>query len=254
MHKVDLNCDLGESFGVYKLGEDAAILAYITSANVACGFHASDPLTMAQTVANAKASGVSIGAHPGFPDLLGFGRRAMQITPQEAKAYIQYQVGALLAFCKSANVPLVHVKPHGALYNMAARDIDLSYAICNGIKEISPDIILLAQSGSKMLEAAQELGLPFASEVFADRTYQPDASLTPRSHENAVIGSSELAIAQTIQMVKEGTVTATNGQTIPIRADSICIHGDSPKALQFAKEIYGILRAQDIVIAPLGGF
>ena len=179
MHKIDLNCDLGESFGNYKLGLDDEVIKYISSANIACGFHASDPLVMQKTVALARDNGVAVGAHPGFPDLVGFGRRNMNVSPAEAKAFVQYQIGALSAFCKAAGCRLAHVKPHGALYNMAGKDRALADAICAAVKESAPGAVLLALSGSEMVKAAQAIGLPVANEVFADRGYRPDGSPVP---------------------------------------------------------------------------
>ena len=174
MYKVDLNCDLGESFGRYKLGLDEEVIKYVSSANIACGFHASDPVVMEKTVALAKSKNVSIGAHPGYLDLIGFGRRNMDISEEEAKAYTKYQIGALYSFCKSAGVELKHVKPHGALYNMAAKDYKLARAICEAIYEFDKDIILLGLANSKLIEAAKDLNLRYANEVFADRAYEED--------------------------------------------------------------------------------
>ena len=251
MKRVDLNCDLGESFGAYTLGMDAAVIPHISSANVACGFHASDPLVMAKTVALAKEYGVAVGAHPGYPDLVGFGRRNLNVTPAEAKAMVQYQIGALQAFCTEHGVRLQHVKPHGAMYNMAAKDRKLADAICEAIGEVDSSLILLGLSGSQMLEAAKETGLPWASEVFADRAYEEDGSLTPRALPGAVITDEEEAIARVLQMVQNGTVTSRSGKTIPIQADSICLHGDGVKAVEFAKRIRAELTAAGVEIVPL---
>ena len=187
MISVDLNCDLGESFGAYTIGMDEAVIPLIPSANVACGYHAGDPLVMAKTVARCREAGVHVGAHPGFPDLMGFGRRSMNVSPAEAKAYIQYQLGALSAFCRAAGVLLRHVKPHGALYNMAAKDEKLARAVVEGICEVDDRLILLALSGSEMLLAAEKAGLRAASEVFADRGYQPDGTLVPRTQPLSLI-------------------------------------------------------------------
>lgn len=251
MLAVDLNCDLGESFGAYKCGMDEEVLPYISSANVACGFHASDPLVMEKTVALAKAQGVCVGAHPGLPDLVGFGRRRMDISPAEAKAMVQYQIGALLAFCKAKGVHLQHVKPHGALYNMAGKDAALAQAICEGIQEVDEKLILLGLSGSEMLKAAKRIGLKAASEVFADRMYEEDGSLVARTKPYAVITDEELAVSRVVQMVRRGTVTAANGKEIEIQADSICVHGDGAKALAFVKKIRRHLEAEKIAIVPL---
>lgn len=185
--KIDLNCDLGESFGNYKIGMDEEVIKYISSANIACGFHASDPLVMVKTVSLAKENGVSIGAHPGYPDLVGFGRRNMNVAPEELKAMVQYQIGALNAFCKSAGIKMNHVKPHGAMYNMAAKDEKLALAIAEGIAEVDYSLILLGLSGSQLLTAAATVGLKCANEVFADRAYEEDGSLVARTKGGAVI-------------------------------------------------------------------
>ena len=249
MVKVDLNADLGESFGAYTIGMDREVLRYISSANIACGFHAGDPVVMGKTVALAAEAGTAIGAHPGFPDLMGFGRRNMNITPAEAKAYIQYQVGALWAFAQSHGLKLQHVKPHGAFYNMAAKDEKLAAAICEGIKQVDPELILLGLAGSQHILAAEKAGLRAASEVFADRGYMDDGTLVPRSMEGAMIHDREKAIARTVRMVKEGCVETISGKVIPIRADSICVHGDNPDAVGFVKEIREKLIAQGVTIA-----
>lgn len=251
MYKVDLNCDLGESFGNYKIGCDEEVIPFISSANIACGFHASDPVVMDKTVEMAKRCGISVGAHPGFPDLMGFGRRKMDITPHEAKVMLQYQIGALDAFCKAYNIKMSHVKPHGALYNMAGKDIELSLAICEGIKSLNPNLILLGLSGSKMIEAAKMTGIKYASEVFADRAYNDDGSLVDRKKNGAVITDEDEAIKRVIQIVKEGRVKSINGNDIKIEAQSICIHGDNIKALEFAKKIRHSLECENIEILSI---
>ena len=252
MHKIDLNCDLGESFGNYKLGLDDEVIKYISSANIACGFHASDPLVMQKTVALARDNGVAVGAHPGFPDLVGFGRRNMNVSPAEAKAFVQYQIGALSAFCKAAGCRLAHVKPHGALYNMAGKDEILATAICEAVYEIDPELILLCLSGSKMMSAAKKIGLRAASEVFADRGYMDDGSLVPRTQPGAMITDEDEAVSRVIKMIKTGFVTGVSGKEIPVRADSVCVHGDGAKALSFTKKIRAALEAEGIAIRPLG--
>jgi UPF0271 protein len=251
MYKVDLNSDLGESFGAYTIGLDSAVIAHVSSANVACGYHAGDPLVMDKTVAAAKEAGVAVGAHPGYPDLMGFGRRNLACSPAEVKAYIQYQMGALMAFTTAHGIRLQHCKPHGALYNMAAKDMDLALAIAEGIASVDRDVILLGLAGSKMLEAGKQVGLRVASEVFADRAYMPDGSLVPRSKPGAVIHNKDEAIARTIRMVLEGTVTAITGEEVAIDAHSICVHGDNPSAVEFVRTIRAHLEAQGIAIAPL---
>lgn len=252
MYKVDLNSDLGESFGSYTIGMDEQVIQYVSSANVACGWHAGDPLVMEKTIQMAKENGISVGAHPGFQDLMGFGRRNMNVSPKEAKAYVQYQVGALMAFCKAANHPMVHVKPHGALYNMAAKDYALAKAICEGIKEVDENLILLGLSGSEFIRAAKDVGLRVAQEVFADRAYEEDGSLVARTKPGAVITDENEAIARVVRMVKEGKVTAVTGKDIEIQADSICVHGDNAHALQFVEKIRKVLSEEGITICPLG--
>ena len=251
MKKIDLNCDLGESFGNYKIGLDDEVIRHISSANVACGFHASDPLVMQKTVALAKENGVCIGAHPGFPDLVGFGRRNMSVSPAEAKALVQYQIGALDAFCKAAGVKLCHVKPHGALYNMAGKDEILAQAVCEGIFEYDSNLILLGLSGSKMIEAGKKIGLRTANEVFADRAYEDDGSLVARSKHGALITDENLAVSRVVEMVKNGRVTSITGNEIEIKADSICLHGDGVKAVEFAKRINEELLKNGVEIVPL---
>lgn len=251
MFKVDLNCDLGESFGNYKIGSDEEVIKFISSANIACGFHASDPVVMNNTVMLAKKHKVSVGAHPGLADLAGFGRRKMDISNKEAKYIVQYQIGALKAFCTAYGIEMKHVKPHGALYNMAAKDLDLAMAICEGIYEVDSKLILLALSGSKMLDAAKEKGLKAASEVFADRAYNDDGTLVARTKEGAVITDEEAAIKRVVKMVKENKVQTINGIDIPIKPDSICVHGDGVKALQFVEKISQKLKAENIEIAAL---
>ncbi len=251
MLKIDLNCDMGESFGAYTLGLDGEVAKYISSANVACGFHASDPMVMDKTVAILQENGVAAGAHPGFPDLMGFGRRNMNVSPAEAKAYVQYQVGALSAFCKARKIPLQHVKPHGALYNMAGKDYALARAICEGIAEIDEHLILLGLSGSQMLKAAKEVGLSAAKEVFADRAYEEDGSLVARTKPGAMITDEDEAIARVIGMVKYGKVKSLTGKEIEIEANSVCVHGDGEKALAFVQKIRSALLAENIEIAPL---
>ncbi len=250
MPKIDLNCDLGESFGAYTIGMDAQVIPYVNSANVACGFHAGDPPVMERTVALCKKYGAAVGAHPGFPDLQGFGRRRLKMSPAEVKACVQYQIGALGAFCDAQGVPLHHVKPHGALYNMAAKDRALADAIAAAVKESAPEAVLLGLSGSEMLKAAEAIGLRTASEVFADRGYRPDGSLVPRGEPGAMIEDEDEAIARVIRMVKEGRVTARDGSDIAIRPDSVCVHGDGPKALVFVQKISAALAAEGIKAAP----
>ncbi len=223
-------------------------MPYITSANVACGYHAGDAVVMERTARLCRENGVAIGAHPGFPDLQGFGRRNMAVTPQEVKVYVQYQVGALLAFCREQGLNLHHVKPHGALYNMAAKDYDLAEGICLGIRAAAPDTVVLGLSGSEMIRAAEAAGLKAANEVFADRAYQPDGTLVPRKQPGAMIEDEEEAIARVIRMVTQGKVRANDGADISIRADSVCVHGDNPRALDFTSRIRKALEAAGVEV------
>ena len=252
--RIDLNCDLGESFGAWTMGCDELVIPHITSANIACGFHAGDPVTMAKTVKLAKEAGIGLGAHPGFPDLLGFGRRDMKVTPAEAKAYVQYQTGALCAFAAEYGLKLQHVKPHGNLYNMAGRDHDLAVAICQAIKAVSPDLIILALAGSEMISAAREVGIRAASEVFADRAYEENGALVARSKPGAMVTDEDEAAARVLRMVQEGKVTAITGKDIPIQADSVCVHGDNPKAVAFVEKLGQILTEGGCELAPLSDF
>lgn len=251
MSQVDLNCDLGESFGAYKLGMDEEILDFVTSANIACGFHAGDPAVMRKTVKLAVDKGVGIGAHPGLPDLNGFGRRSMDISPQEAYDMVVYQIGALYGFVKAEGGRMNHVKPHGALYNMAGRSKSLSEAIAEAVYKVDPQLILFGQSGSELVQAGERIGLHTASEVFADRTYQQDGSLTPRNQPNAVIYDPDKAVKQVVSMIKEGKVTSEQGEDISIRADTVCIHGDSPHALLFARQIREFLSESQISVQTI---
>ncbi|WP_244833893.1 5-oxoprolinase subunit PxpA [Clostridium sp. BJN0001] len=251
MIKVDLNSDLGESFGRYSLGSDDNIIPLISSANVACGFHASDPVVMKNTIKLAKESNIGIGAHPGFPDLMGFGRRKMDITSEEAFSYTMYQIGALYSFCKSEKVRLSHVKPHGAFYNMAAEDYDLSKAICEAIYKFDKNIILLGRSNSMLIKAAEDTGLKAASEVFADRAYEENGALVSRKKSGAMITDEDEAIKRVIRMIKEGKVKSITGKDISIKADSICVHGDGQNALNFVKRIRKELTDEGIKICSL---
>ncbi len=251
MFRVDLNCDLGESFGRYQLGEQEEILKYITSANIACGFHGGDPTVMRETVKLAIANGVKIGAHPGLPDLNGFGRREMNITPQEAYDMVVYQVGALQGFLTIHNETMQHVKPHGALYNMAAKDPAIADAIAQAVYDISPSIVLFGLAGSELTKAGEKIGLQTAHEVFADRTYQQDGSLTSRKQSDALITDNEQAVGQVVKMVKEGKVLSQQQIEFSLRADTVCIHGDGKHAVQFAKEIHANLMEKQIVICAI---
>lgn len=237
MTQVDLNCDMGESFGPYTIGADEEIVRFISSANIACGFHAGDPATMRKTVQLALKHSVKIGAHPGFEDIKGFGRRDITISPLEAYDLVVYQIGALSGFVTAEGGVLHHVKPHGALYNMAAVNKELARAIAEAVYKVNPQALLYGLSGSELIRAGERQGLRTASEVFADRTYQVNGTLTPRAEKNALIKNEEDAIKQVLSMVLNQEVIATTGETISIKADTICIHGDGENAVTFAKKL-----------------
>jgi 5-oxoprolinase (ATP-hydrolysing) subunit A len=228
---IDLNCDLGESFGRYSLGNDDAIMPYVTSVNIACGFHAGDPAVMQATVRLAKAHGVKIGAHPGWPDLQGFGRREMKVDPAEAEAMVLYQVGALAAFVRAEGLALSHVKPHGALYNQAAQDVALAESVARAVKRFSVDLILVGLAGSGLLEAGRAIGLSVAGEAFPDRGYNPDGTLMPRHLPGAVLKDPQEVAANAARLAREGILFG--GQVV--RPDMLCLHGDSPGAVENAR-------------------
>lgn len=248
MPNIDINCDMGEAFGNYAMPNDALLFKYISSANIACGFHAGDASVMQDTVALAVQNNVAIGAHPGLQDLQGFGRREMKISPKEAYQITLYQIGALAGFVKAANAKLHHVKPHGALYNMAAKDLKLAQAIVDAVYDVDPRLILYGLAGSELMNAATNKGLIAASEVFADRTYQDDGSLTPRSQINAFITNEEDAAAQVLMMVNKQQVISANQKIISLKAETLCIHGDAEHALAFAKTIHQALTNDGITI------
>lgn len=251
MKSVDLNCDMGESFGAYQIGADSAVMPWITSANIACGFHGGDPGVMRRTVAAAKEAKVAIGAHPGFPDLVGFGRRAMDLTPQEVYDLVVYQVGALGAFAAAAGVRMQHVKPHGALYNMAVKDAALSDAIAHAVRDVDARLVLFGLAGSIMILAGERAGLRTAHEVFADRNYMADGSLVSRKRDDAMVHDASQAAARALRMVTEGQVQTVDGADIAIRADTICIHGDGPDAAAFARAIRGALEGGGVEVKAL---
>lgn len=248
---IDLNCDMGESFGAWRMGRDAELMDFVSSVNIACGFHAGDASVIRKTIEKAIEKRVAIGAHPSFPDLQGFGRREMKMSSDEIFDIVLYQVSALKGICQSFGTNLHHVKPHGALYNLAAKDAEISKKIAEAVKAIDAGLIFYGLSGSFLISEAEKLGLKTASEVFADRTYQHDGKLTPRTEANALIKDAEAAAAQVLKMIKMQTVTATNGETIPIKAETICIHGDGENALEFAMTIYENLSNKKIKISAI---
>ena len=253
-YKVDINSDLGEGFGNYKIPGDSEVIKLVSSSNIACGCHAGDPIVMNETVRRASEAGVNIGAHPGYPDMQGFGRRNMGLSPAEVRDYIIYQVGALKTFCEINGVRLQHVKPHGALYNTAAKDAALAKAIAEAVRDVNSDLILMGLAGSELVKAGREAGLKVAEEVFADRAYEADGSLRNRSFPDAVITDSDEAVARVVRMIKEGKIRTVTGEDIPIKADSICVHGDGAKALEFVKKIRQRLSDEEIEISPLADF
>ena len=247
MHRIDLNCDLGEG-----AGHDAELMPLITSANIACGGHAGDGQTMRAAVELALQHGVAIGAHPGFVDREHFGRREAPIAPTEARALVLAQIRTLQLIVQSCGGRLVHVKPHGALYNMAARDAALARVMAEAVREVDPQLVLFGLAGSQLLSAGRACGLRVASEVFADRTYQPDGSLTPRSQPEALIQNEDDAVAQVLRMVHESRVRAVDGTDVPIRADTVCVHGDGPHAVAFARRLARELRQLGIELRSPG--
>ena len=238
---MDINSDMGEGFGAWDMGNDALLLDYITSTNIACGWHAGDPARMKKLVELATAKKVHIGAHPGLPDLVGFGRREIAISEQDAYNYVLYQAGALQAFINAAGNRLHHVKPHGALYNQAAKDMKLARGIARAVKDLGGNVILYGLAGSYLIDAAKELNVPVWQEVFADRKYTKEGFLVPRTQVGAVIEDESEALKQVMSMAKEGIVIAIDSSEIKIQADTLCIHGDNPHAVEFAKKIKAAL-------------
>lgn len=248
--QVDLNADLGESFGRYRIESEPELLSLVTSANIACGFHAGDPLVMRETVSRAVARGVVIGAHPGFPDLVGFGRRDLAASPEEIEAMVIYQTGALAAFCAAHGARLRYVKPHGALYHRAAHDPAAARAVARAIRGVDPDLLLLGLDGTVMLREAEALGVAVAREAFADRAYLPDGQLVPRGTPGAMLDDVELIAERSLRMVADRYVTAIDGTRRIVRAESLCVHGDGPRAVAIVGRIRERFEAEGIEIAP----
>lgn len=249
---IDLNADVGESFGVWPLGQDELLIPLVSSVNIACGFHAGDPRTIERTVALAVAAGAAIGAHPGYPDLAGFGRRDLDMAPDEVEAGVLYQVGALAAFARAAGSELRHVKAHGALYNRAATDAQLAEAIARAVRRCSADLVLVGLAGSTLLDAGRAEGLAVASEAFPDRAYEPDGTLRSRRLPGAVLTDSAAIAERALEMARDGTVAASDGTRIRIHADTLCLHGDTPGAVEHARTVRAALEAAGIAIAPVG--
>ena len=251
---MDLNADLGESFGAWRLGDDERLVAHITSANLACGFHAGDFRVMEATVALCRRAGVAVGAQPGYPDLLGFGRRPLDFDPAEVESMVRYQIGALEGFCRSNGIEMQHVKPHGALYNQAAADAALASAIARAVARFSGDLALYGlASSAPMAAAASEFNLRFVPEAFADRRYLASGALQPRSEPGSVINDAASAAAQAVTIATEKHVTAVGGERVEVRAESICCHGDTPGAVEIAAAVRrGLEHAGVSVASPVG--
>ncbi len=249
--RIDLNSDVGESYGAWVMGQDEELIPLVTSVNIACGAHAGDPLTMARTVALACAAGASVGAHPGYPDREGFGRRDMSLTTDQLEASLLFQLGALEAFCRDGDVQLRHVKPHGALYNRAARDSGVARAIARAVRRFDPRLLLAGLAGSVLLDAGRTEGLRVAAEAFADRAYEPDGTLRSRRQPDAVLPSPEAAAEQAVSIVALGRAVAHDGSNVSIRADTLCIHGDTPGAPDYARAVRDALQAAGVTLAPL---
>jgi UPF0271 protein len=252
---IDINCDLGEGYGAFSVGNDAEIMPHITSANIACGFHAGDPMTMAQTINLANKHKVAIGAHPGYPDLLGFGRREMRLTPEEVKNYTLYQVSALQGFAKAAGVSLQHVKPHGALYNTAAKDEETSKGILGAVKALDDKLIILATPKSVLARVAVDAGLRVAHEFFADRAYNADGSLVSRKQPNAIFTEPRKVVERAVNVIMEKTVLATNGEIVSLgEVHTICVHGDTPTAVRLVEALKKGLIKAGVEVEPAGNF
>ena len=248
---IDLNCDMGESFGRYKLGIDEEVIKLISSANVGCGFHGGDPHVMRRTVAMAKEHGVGVGAHPGLPDLIGFGRRELKVTSEELQDYCIYQIGALKAFVEMEGMRLQHVKMHGALSDMALADERLAVAVCEVTKKIDPDLIWLTHSGLRTSDIGKDMGLKIIEEYYADRAYNPDKTLVSRKIPGSVIKDPQEISRRIRQLIETGTVTSINGKTLKMECDSICVHGDTPGALEMIRNIRNILAEHSISVKPM---
>ena len=249
MKTIDLNCDMGESYGAWKMGADAEVMPFITSANIACGFHGGDPATIRKTVRLAVDRGVAVGAHPSLPDLMGFGRRVMRISPQDMYDLVVYQAGAVEAFARAAGAKLHHVKCHGSLYNMAAMDEELSDAMVRAVKDLGSGVMLYALSMSKNFELAKKANIPVAGEVFADRGYSDDGTLAPRDRPGGMIEDPEASVKQVLGMIEEGYVTSLSGNRVPVAADTLCLHGDQPGAVTFARALRKVFTEKGITVA-----
>jgi UPF0271 protein len=249
--RIDINSDVGESFGAYHIGHDAGLMRSITSANVAAGFHAGDPSVLRQTIRTAKAHGVAVGAHPGFPDLVGFGRRELNVSAREAEDFVLYQVAAVAGVAAAEGVNLQHVKPHGALFNMAVHNAELAGAIARGVAAFDKRLILFGLPGSEILKAGRAAGLPVAAEVFADRAYEPDGTLASRRKPGTVIHDAETVVVRAVRMVTEKNVVAIDGSIVALEADTICVHGDTPGSDDLAARIRAGLEQAGVTVRSL---
>jgi 5-oxoprolinase (ATP-hydrolysing) subunit A len=251
-NRVDLNCDMGESFGAYRIGADDSVFPFITSANVACGFHGGDPSVMRATLSRARELGVSVGAHPGLPDLIGFGRRSMDVTPDEVYDLVVYQVGALLGFSRATGTEMRHVKAHGALYNMAAVKRELAAAIARAVRDVDRSLIMFGLPGSHLISEGEAAGLATAGEAFADRNYMSDGTLVSRRRPDAQVHDADAAVSRAIRMVRDGKITAVDGTELAMQVDTICIHGDGPHAAEFAQRLRSGFEAADVAVKAVG--
>ncbi|AEB12907.1 LamB/YcsF family protein [Marinithermus hydrothermalis] len=247
---VDLNADAGESFGAWRMGQDEALFPLLTSVNLACGFHAGDPRTMLRAVRLAKSHGVRVGAHPGFPDLVGFGRRDLDASPEEVYADVLYQIGALAAFLRLEGMPLHHVKPHGALYLRMARDPEIARAVAQAVKDYDPELPLVLLGGTAMEEAARAVGARYVREAFPDRAYLSNGQLAPRRMEGALVHDPKRAAERAVQMVVEGKVKALDGGWVEVKAETLCIHGDNPESVAIARAVREALLAAGVEVRP----
>jgi UPF0271 protein len=252
MLRIDLNADVGESFGPWPMGDDAALMPSLTSANIACGLHAGDPGVMRRTLQLARTHGVAVGAHPGFPDLQGFGRRDMRLSPQEVEDLVLYQVGALAGIAAAEGMRLQHVKPHGALYNMAAREAPLAAAIARAVAAIDRSLVLFGLPGSALLAEGERAGLRVAAEIFADRSYEADGSLTPRHRPGSVISDPSVVVERAVAMVTTRTVVAATGEQVALQADTLCLHGDTPGAAELARRLRAALESRGVLVVAVG--
>jgi UPF0271 protein len=252
MMRIDINADVGESFGAYTIGHDAGVMRSITSASVAAGFHAGDPSVLRETIRLAKAHGVAVGAHPGFPDLVGFGRREFSLAPAEAEDLVLYQIAAVAGVAAAEGVRLQHVKPHGALFNLAVRNVELAHAIVRAVTAFDPSLILFGLPGSALLQAGLAAALRVAGEAFADRAYEPDGTLASRTSPGSVIHDPATVVARAVRMVRDRTVVANDGSVVPIHADTICIHGDTPGAAELSAQVRAGFDAAGITVMAIG--